>query len=558
MPKPTPALRGEKLYDHRDTLLAVYPELSTVIDNVHRRITDSGCTGCAQRKHTRHILTALMNIRYDGRDLTPLESFMDQASIERLQRDVAPDPREPLEIPREECPHCVQKHLCACFILLNEYIAGYEGHAEYARAHYEEAVREGYKGVPLHFDDMTVEKALELSGTITTHLDLKKDKMFLIGALAVLGELTEDEHMKRIIRSARTTMQPIKPPKRDKTERIPLSGRVLIRSKLCPGDILMLTAAVRDLKKAAGKQLDIHVDTTNPELWENNPYITPGRPKGSGFQVINARYTDAVRSSNQRPHHFIEGYRFDLEERLKIRIPATAATGCVFPSDAEREWGPWMQSVLGDPKAYWLIAAGGKTDVTNKWWPREYWQEVVDRMKERITIVQVGRRKGDKRLEHVQYELDGVVDLVNGTDHRQLIQLLYHSMGATCGITYLMHLSAALEPLPGTTMQHRPCVVIAGGREPAHWEMYQHHIFLHNCGLYSCNRRGGCWKARTERLDDGNKARNSSLCAGPVQMAERKHPKCMVDITPDMVVDAMNRYLDTMRSPYGKLPKERR
>jgi len=50
----------------------------------------------------------------------------------------------------------------------------------------------------------------------------------------------------------------------------------------------------------------------------------------------------------------------------------------------------------------------------------------------------------------------------------------------------------------------RSCVVIAGGREPAHWEQYPGHQFLHTIGQFDCCAMGGCWKSRTVPLDDGS------------------------------------------------------
>jgi hypothetical protein len=46
-------------------------------------------------------------------------------------------------------------------------------------------------------------------------------------------------------------------------------------------------------------------------------------------------------------------------------------------------------------------------------------------------------------------------------------------------------------------------VVIAGGREPPHWEAYPHHQFIHTVGSLPCCDDGGCWKSRTRRLGDG-------------------------------------------------------
>jgi len=42
-----------------------------------------------------------------------------------------------------------------------------------------------------------------------------------------------------------------------------------------PGDVVMLTAAVRDLHRCHPGQFLTDVRTDYPQLWENNPYLTP-------------------------------------------------------------------------------------------------------------------------------------------------------------------------------------------------------------------------------------------------------------------------------------------
>jgi hypothetical protein len=51
--------------------------------------------------------------------------------------------------------------------------------------------------------------------------------------------------------------------------------KVILRNSLSPGDIVMLTAAVRDLHLSNPNQFITDVRTPCPALWENNPYITP-------------------------------------------------------------------------------------------------------------------------------------------------------------------------------------------------------------------------------------------------------------------------------------------
>ena len=47
--------------------------------------------------------------------------------------------------------------------------------------------------------------------------------------------------------------------------------RIILRNHQSPGDIVMLTAAVRDLKRALGDAAAVDLRTLWPALWENNP-----------------------------------------------------------------------------------------------------------------------------------------------------------------------------------------------------------------------------------------------------------------------------------------------
>jgi hypothetical protein len=98
-------------------------------------------------------------------------------------------------------------------------------------------------------------------------------------------------------------------------------------------------------------------------------------------------------------------------------------------------------------------------------------------------------------------------------------------------VTLLMHLAAAVEGPPGGGGV-RPCVVVAGGREPPHWEAYPWHQFIHTVGALPCCARGGCWRSRTVRLGDGREEdREEHLCRRVVAGL----PACMDLITPEDV-----------------------
>ncbi|MHB1767003.1 MAG: hypothetical protein ACYCUV_04035, partial [Phycisphaerae bacterium] len=58
------------------------------------------------------------------------------------------------------------------------------------------------------------------------------------------------------------------------------SGRqkLVLKTHLSPGDIVMLTAAVRDLHRAHPNKFLTAVETSASDLWENNPYVTKFEP----------------------------------------------------------------------------------------------------------------------------------------------------------------------------------------------------------------------------------------------------------------------------------------
>jgi ADP-heptose:LPS heptosyltransferase len=181
---------------------------------------------------------------------------------------------------------------------------------------------------------------------------------------------------------------------------------------------------------------------------------------------------------------------------------------------------------------FWIITSGGKFDYTIKWWDVARYQEVVDHFRGKLLFVQVGERKD------YHPSLNGVVDLRGKTELRQLIRLVYHSQGVLGPVSLLMHLAAAIETKPGMP-KNRPCVVVAGGREPTQWEAYPHHQFLHTIGALRCCDNGGCWKSRTYPLHDGSaKDRPENLCVDVVNGL----PRCMDMITAEDVIRRVELY----------------
>ncbi len=312
---------------------------------------------------------------------------------------------------------------------------------------------------------------------------------------------------------------------------------LILTCNLCPGDVVMMTAAVRDLHLAHPGAFRTDVRTTAPQLWEHNPHLTPLAEGDPGVEVVEMRY-DLIQRSNQGPHHFIHGYAQHLEQVLGVRIPVTQFRGDIHLSAEEKSWMSQIQEEpIGWCGDFWIIMAGGKYDFTAKWWDPARYQRVVDHFAGRIRFVQCGERG------HRHPELRGVIDLVGRTDIRQFVRLMHHAAGVVCPVTFAMHLAAAVEARPGRP-RNRACVVVAGGREPSQWEKYGHHRYHDTNGALPCCEEGGCWKSRCQPVGDGDpKDRPGELCPAPVQVApDLVIPRCLDLITAGDVIRSIELY----------------
>jgi ADP-heptose:LPS heptosyltransferase len=325
-----------------------------------------------------------------------------------------------------------------------------------------------------------------------------------------------------------------------KNTRVGTPRKIIIKHHRSPGDVLMLTAAVRDLSLCHPGKFLIDIRTPYPALWENNPHITSLNETSADVTTLECDYVDhrAINDSNYRPYHFIHAFRMILEEKLGVAIQPHYFKGDIHLRFEEKSWRSQVDEITGEHGTrFWLIDAGGKTDFTTKWWDPARYQAVVDHFKDRILFVQVGAAQSD----HVHPELDGVINLVGKTDMRQMVRLMYHADGVICPVTMFMHLAAAVETKDGRS-RNRPCVVVAGGREPSQWEAYPHHQFLHTLGMLPCCDEGGCWKSRVEKLNDGHFC-DESICPRTVTVSTgRLLPECMEMITPQQVINAVEMY----------------
>lgn len=315
--------------------------------------------------------------------------------------------------------------------------------------------------------------------------------------------------------------------------------KLILRNGYSPGDIVMMTAAVRDLHRTYPGRFQTDVRTACPELWEHNPYLTPLRDDDPAVETMACRYA-LINQCNQRPYHCLHALIEHLNARLRLNVKPTEYKGDIHLSDLEKSWYSQVHEWTRNDLPFWIVSAGGKYDITIKWWDAARYQAVVDHFRGKIQFVQVGQQG------HYHPPLKGVIDLRGRTNLRELVRLVYHAQGVLCPVTSLMHLAAAV-PVRDGRRGTRPCVVIAGGREPAHWEAYRDHQFIHTNGALACGREGGCWRDRTYPLGDGD-ARDQAdrLCPQVVG----RLPRCMDLITPAEVIRRIELYFQGGAATY--------
>lgn len=288
--------------------------------------------------------------------------------------------------------------------------------------------------------------------------------------------------------------------------------KIILRQGQSPGDILTFTRVVGDLKKSF-PDWKIDVRTPCPEIWENNPHLTPLKEGDSEVEQVEINY-DEINECGWRQEHWTDAFRHDAEKKLKVKIKKTGIRPELWISDEEKSWYNQVHCEFNDDTPFWILNAGRKQDNELKAYHR--WQEVVDlfnkTFQDKVKIVQIGHDS------HVHPELKGVLSLVGKTDLRQLIRLGYHAEGSIGPLSFQFVMSAAYQ---------QPAVVIAGGKEDVRWHLYPHIKHLYSNGSLKCCEWGGCWKG-------GEIGGCTDLINGV--------PRCFHMIEPYMIVDAIKSY----------------
>jgi len=310
--------------------------------------------------------------------------------------------------------------------------------------------------------------------------------------------------------------------------------KVILDQGQSPGDILVFSGAIRDLKLSYP---DWEIDVRSPcmAIFENNKHLTPLDANDPTVTYLKVGYDD-IHNSGWSGRHFSDGFRIELENLLSVKIPSTSLRPDIHLSDDEKKWSNQVEDTFGYRGKFWIVNAGNKGDFILKQWGGENWQELVNLLRDKIQFVQVG----EANASHFHPPLKNVFSLVGKTDLRQMIRLAYHAQGITCHVTFHMHLAAAFQ---------KPCVVIAGGREPRRWEMYPNHRHMDTNGLLKCCAYDGCWMSgRMENKGDKveNKTCKDLVGSWAIQSdganAIVQRPRCMAMIKPERVAEEILNY----------------
>ncbi len=333
-----------------------------------------------------------------------------------------------------------------------------------------------------------------------------------------------------------------------------MAAEPIILSHGCaPGDIICMTALVRDIARAYPGRYGVEVLTTCPSLWEHNPHVSRilSSPR-AGVRRYELKYGNYITEANHTHLHFFTAFHREFERLTGLHVPVTEPKPDLHLSEYEKS------ERLIDGR-YWLMFAGGKSDFTNKIWSAQYCQQVVNGLaKFGIPVVQTGATHRGNWHPPIY----GTLNIVGKAGLRDTLRLIYHADGVLCPITFGMHAAAAFE---------RPCVIWAGGREHWWWEAYtnhptiQHfgphasgkvkvpHKYLHTQGLLACCKNRGCWMNKVTKNEPDKHKR---YCALPVDDGYGQTiPQCHKMVTPLHVLEAaLSYYKEGILEPIGDVP----
>ena len=111
----------------------------------------------------------------------------------------------------------------------------------------------------------------------------------------------------------------------------------------------------------------------------------------------NIEYGD-IHNSGWSGRHFSTAFYIELEKKLGVKIKQTSLLPDLHLSKEEKSWMNQVEEVFNYKGKFWLINSGHKMDYPLKQWGHEYWQELVNLLRDKIQFVQIGERnKGESK-----------------------------------------------------------------------------------------------------------------------------------------------------------------
>ena len=288
--------------------------------------------------------------------------------------------------------------------------------------------------------------------------------------------------------------------------------KIMFGCKYSPGDLLMLTVAIRDIHLNYPYKFETDVFSYYPEIFYNNPFIT--KLSKDNILHVNLDYGDYLKIMRREGFHFSDCFIKMFNDILDLNIKKTSEFPFISLTEEEKQIS-YIFNKFKLKNKYWILSPGIKNDIPLKGYPPDQYQKLVDFLiydnNFNYDIVQVGHSN------FINPRLKNVINLTGKTDNiRDFFSLIYHSQGTIGPVSFHMHLSAAMN---------KPSVIIAGGREEVNWEKYSNHIFLHSIGQFDCCKEFGCWKSFPYECKNHV---NDSI-----------YPKCMSCISPETIVKSI-------------------
>lgn len=234
------------------------------------------------------------------------------------------------------------------------------------------------------------------------------------------------------------------------------------------GDVLMCTPTMREIKRLR-PQSRIVFYTGFPGLVRGLPYIDEVRPFEERPEgAIELSYTESLPPTSPPPSRHVARI---MADGVGLRLD-DVRPDCVLDRDLARgyarDWRPL-------PRPHIVVNRHASSWTSNKDWPEPHWDELIDRLARRGTVIEIGdapSRGG--------YEPDGhYLSLVGRTTLEQLVAVVATADLLVGPVSGPVHIAAAFRV---------PAVVIYGGYEAPECSAYPRNI-----NLYTPLDCAPCW-----------------------------------------------------------------